>query len=1003
MGVAVLTWITSRWRVIVASTATLALVAGLGVWAIVALAPAPRTAVDCSTLEAQTFATANTLSQACHADVEVLDDRTPWQTTYATAHNAARLKVTTIPSRVLVNGKWAPLNPTLLVDKKTGAIHVAAAVSPIKLNAGGTAGRGKPLGTITRDGHRLDVWFPLDLPVPEVSGSQAVYKLGKGIRLLVSVNVDATGFLPVVELADAAAEARFTALLDAARAAHGVASSGIDIEFATRLSDGLTMTVDEQNAIHAVDATGESQFVAASPLMWDSAGKQLPVKATATEVGLTDRTRSPAEGDQIASMGVKLAQDSIVVSPDPAMLNDPKTVWPVYLDPGFGTQSPSRWVAVRKGGYTSTLVNWGDISSSMLGQGTGYCNQTSSCNVVFYQRLAWQFSGLTGLANLAGSDITDATFNVDGEHSYNCTAQTTTLYRTSDIGGFSTGANWNNLAWLQALGSRTEAQRDSCAYGGRGFRGFDALGGAQWAADNNSTVLNLGLAVGEANMTPWKRFRANATLVIDYNRPPNVPSSTQFTSPAVNSCVQGASRPVIASTTPTIAATSSDPDLTTVQTAFQVALQSNLTTIKWDSGNLAAMANGSQRATAVPASAGLVDGGVYAWHARAFDGTKYSATWSPWCEFAVDTTAPTAPTVSPVTSGVSAVYLQDVQGGGVGQAGKFTLDRGSSSDVVSFSYGFNNAANPGAATVDATGKAVIDFPAPTTTGPVTLTVKSMDAAGNASPATQYQFTVASPTEDGIWTLDEGTGTTVADTAGSPARPLTVHGGAGWVPGPHALFDSRAGDNALNFNGIDQSADTTAQVVDTTKSFVVSAFVNLSSTHGAGPFSALSQDGPTVSGFQLGYYPAASCPGGTAGCWTFSMPDTAAGTAYTSAFSPVPVTSGEWTLLVGEHNATDHTLRLWVCEVGTPDNPATGDPVRSQATRGGTAWSAAGVFALGRKQSSTGPAFYWPGAIDNVRVFSGQVLAESKIRRMCQGAEAGDFGGDPVALDPTVGG
>ncbi len=985
-----------------ASTAAVALVAGLGVWAIVGLTPAAKVAIDCSMLQAQTFNAANALSQACHADVEVLADRTPWQTTYATADNAARLKVTTIASRVLVDGTWTDLDPTLLVNKKAGVIEVAAPVYPMKLNAGGAAGRGKPLGTITRDGHQLDVWFPLDLPAPKVSGSQAVYSLGAGIRLLVSVNVDATGFLPVVELADAAAAARFTALLDAARAKNGGAGSGIDLGFATRLSDGLSLTIDEENAIHAVDAAGEPQFLATPPIMWDSAGHELPVKASATEVGLTDRSRSPGEGDRIASMGVRLAQNTIVISPDAAMLKDPTTVWPVYIDPSFGTQSPSKWVAVRHGGYTSTLVNWGDISGSMLGQGTGYCSQASSCNVVFYQRLAWQFSGLSGLASLAGSDITAASFNVDGEHSYNCTAQTTTLYRTSDIGSFGAGANWNNLSWLQALGSRAEYHSNSC--GNKGFRGFDALGGAQWAADNNSTVLNLGLAVGESTMTPWKRFRANATLVVDYNRPPDVPTSAQFTSPAVNSCVQGATRPVIASTTPTIAATSTDPDLTTVQTAFQVALQANPMPIKWDSGNLAAMANGSQRAAAVPASAGLVDGGVYAWHARAFDGSKYSASWSPWCEFAVDITAPGVPTVSPVTTGVPAVYLQNVQGGGVGQAGKFTLDRGSSSpDVVGFTYGFNNPANPSSATVDATGKAVIDFPAPTTTGLVTLTVTSKDAAGNRSSTTQYQFTVASPTEDAIWTLDEGVGTTAADTAGSPARPLTLRGGAGWVTGPHSLFDSRTGDNALNLNGVNQSAETTAQVVDTTKSFVVSAFVNLSSTHGAGPFTVLSQDGATVSGFQLGYSPAAYCPGGTTGCWGFTMPDSAAGTAYTSVFSSAPVTSGGWTFLVGEHNATTHTLRLWVCEVGTPDNPATGDPVRSQATRGGTAWSASGVFALGRSQSSTGPGYWWPGAIDSVRVFSGQVLAESKIRRMCQGAEAVDFGGDPAALDPTVGG
>lgn len=987
-------WITAHRRKIVASAAAVALVAGVGV---VAFQLTGR--VDCSTLEATSFTAANALSQACKADVEVLSERTPWHTTYATAANAARLEVTTLPTRVMVDGVWTEMDPTLVVDEAAGTIDVVAPVFPLQLNAGGIEGRGRPLGTITKDGHQLEVWFPLELPVPELSESQAIYDLGEGIRLLVSVNVDATGFLPVVELANADAAVRFTALLDAERAKYGSPSTGIDLDFRTALSDGLSLSIDDASAIHAVDESGETQFIATPPIMWDSTGNELPITATATEVGKTDRTRSPAEGDQIASMGVSLSETTIVVSPDAALLQNPDTVWPVYIDPGFGTQNPSKWVAVRKGGYTGTLVNWGDISGSMLGQGTGYCSSASSCNTVFYQRLAWQFSGLSGLANLAGSDVTSAVFYVDGQHSYNCTGQTTTLYRTSDIGGFGTGANWNNLGWLQALGSRAEYHSNSC--GNKGFRGFDALGAAQWAADANSSVLNLGLAVGEGSMVPWKRFRANAYLVVDYNRAPDVPSSLQFTSPAVNACLQGASRPVIATTTPTIAATSSDPDLTTVQTAFQVALQSNTSTIKWSSGNLAAMANNSQRTAAVPASAGLVDGGVYAWRAQAFDGAKYSAWSSPWCEFTVDTSAPTAPTMSPVTTGVPAIYLQNVAGGGVGQAGKFLLDRGSATDVVSFKYGFNDPTNPGTATVDGTGKAEISFPAPTTTGLVKLTVTSRDSAGNTSPPTEYQFTVAYATEDAIWMLDEGTGTTAADTAGTPARPLTTTGTPGWVDGPHALFDSREGDTALAFNGTSQYAATTAQVVDTTGSFVVSAFVNLSTTHGTGPFTALSQDGATQSGFQLGYAPAASCPVTTAGCWAFSMPDSATGATSTSVFSTAPVIAGEWALLVGEHNATTNTMRLWVCEIGTPDDPSTGEPVRSEATRSGSEWAAGGVFAVGRGKTTFANANLWPGAIDNVRVFSGDVMAESKIRRMCQGAEAVDFGGDPAELDPTV--
>jgi hypothetical protein len=47
-----------------------------------------------------------------------------------------------------------------------------------------------------------------------------------------------------------------------------------------------------------------------------------------------------------------------------------------------------------------------------------------------------------------------------------------------------------------------------------------------------------------------------------------------------------------------------------------------------------------------------------------------------------------------------------------------------------------------------------------------------------------------------------------------------------------------------------------------------------------------------------------------------------------------------------------------------------------------------------------PDNYWRGRVDNVRVFDGQIVAENKIRRLCQGADDVDFRGGAPALDPT---
>ena len=980
-----------------AASTAVALVGGVGIWTAVQLNTTPPEAVDCSTLEAESFNEAAPLAQACGADVEVLAERTPWQTSYATSDKTSRLEVSALPSRVQVNGKWTAPDDSLVEDEKAGTIKVAAPVFPMQLNAGGTAGRGKPLASITSDGHRLDVWFPLDLPEPELGDSRATYQLATGIRLVVSVNGDTTGFLPVVELANPAAAKRFAAMLDAAPHSEGRVAGSMALEFATSMSDGLRLSMDDTNNVYVVDERGESQFVAPSPMMWDSSGFEILQTATNTQDASTDRTQAPAGGDQIVSMPVTLDDDVIVVSPDAAMLQSKTTEWPVYIDPGFSGQGATKRVLVRtsaNSGYNSTIVGWTDAGTGYPGQGTGYCSSTSyGCGAVFYQRLAWRFTDMNVLKDLTSAEISKATFTVYGQHSFNCTNQTTTLWRTSDIGGYGSEPNYNNLLLLAPYGTVTTFHSNSC--GNKSDKEFDALSAARWAADNDTSTLNLALIVGQGSMTPWKRYINNARFAVDYNRAPDVPSIPLMTAPSLPTCTPttATSTPAIATKTPTISAIASDLDRTAVQAKFQVARTTDLSTAIWNSGYTTAMASSSRHSVTVPASAALVDGGVYAWRARAFDGTLASVAWSDWCKFAVDLTAPLTPTVTADTSSsLTVAFLENVETAGLQKLGKFTLGPNGATDVVSYSYGFNQPTAPNP--ISATG-GIASLPyTPTTTGTVTLTVKAQDAAGNLSGAKTYIFKVATPTEDAVWVLDEGTGTSAA---GSPGVPLTASG-ATWTDGPHELFGSRAGDHALRFDGVNDAA-TAAPVVDTTKSFVVSGFVWLDKTKlGTGSFTALSQDGTQQSGFQLGY--TGTCAGMTGGCWSFSMPDTLTGPGVATAKSSVPVTGDEWTYLLAEHNVADGKIRLWVCEIGTPDDPTVGDPVKTEATRSATPWLASGAFAVGRGQSGTANTAWWPGAVDNVRVFSGNVVAESKIRRLCQGAEATDFSVGALGIDPT---
>jgi hypothetical protein len=133
----------------------------------------------------------------------------------------------------------------------------------------------------------------------------------------------------------------------------------------------------------------------------------------------------------------------------------------------------------------------------------------------------------------------------------------------------------------------------------------------------------------------------------------------------------------------------------------------------------------------------LTDGRTYAWQARTEDPDGAVSAWTEPCTFTLDRVRPSAPpTVSSTT------YPPDVYpgGGGDGIAGDFTFTANGVPDVVGFEwdswavgYGHADADQPG-------GSATVSL-TPTTDGPVNISVRSIDRAGNRSDATDYRFWV----------------------------------------------------------------------------------------------------------------------------------------------------------------------------------------------------------------------------------------------------------------------
>lgn len=955
-------------------------------------------AVDCNDTVRDDAAEAGAVAEACDIDVEISGERTPWETSWATAEGNSRLVVTAAPATTDVNGAWEEIDPTISdTPAESGMLPAAAPVFRSAFNPGGEVGAGLPLAEIEREGKVVKLWFPLPLGDAAIDGTAATYALFPGASVTVFVNESGTGFAPVVKLDSPAAASEFQSRLEAARASSELPGSGWDLPFQLEMTDGLTVDVSPNGAFEVLDAAGEVSFSAPPSMMWDaSAGEpdlvatQLPTPAEGDVAQPAARGAEAWPGDSVYEMPVRYEEGAIVVTPSADFLSDPDITWPVRIDPQIEGQGAAEWTMLRTGGFTSSVWKFDDISPGYPGGGMGRCNE-SSCNATYTARLVWEFTGMSALKAAEGADVIDAQFRVRGMHSYSCTAQRANLHKTSAISSSST---WGSVSWGSQVSYRTDAHRESCD--NVRYVEYDATSAAVDYAEDDPSYLALGLkANNETTMAGWKRFQKNATLQVNYNRTPNVPTVVSLLTPA-KSCATGTSAPYISTLTPTIQAKGSDPDSSDkVAIEFVVV---NVATNVWvyNPDVSGRVDQGTVIKRTVPSGL-LEDNTRYRYRARAWDGTKLSG-WSAVCEFVTAAAQPAAPNIV-ATSGGAATYTANVETGGVGVAGNFSVSVTSPSTLSKLELSTSGGTiTPSTITVSGAGPWTVSF-TPSSTGRKSITVAAYNKANVKSAPKTIYADVAGPREGAVWALDEGTGTTASDSAGNtPSRPLTYAPGA-WTTGPHALFGSRANDKALLFDGVNDAATTAGAPLTTNQAYTISAFVWLNS--GANSSTAISQDGTNVSAFELGY--RTGCPfTPVRSCWAFTIRGSdASGATQMQVRSKVPVTTGEWVHLVADRNAAGTQARLWVCPIGSPDNPRPGKPERDAASLSGTGWKADGAFVLGRAKDSGAATRWWPGRIDNVRLFPGQVMSESKVRRMCSGAEVADFGGDQEALDPTI--
>lgn len=191
-----------------------------------------------------------------------------------------------------------------------------------------------------------------------------------------------------------------------------------------------------------------------------------------------------------------------------------------------------------------------------------------------------------------------------------------------------------------------------------------------------------------------------------------------------------------------------------------------------------------------------------------------------------------------------------------------------------------------------------------------------------------------------WKLDEAKGASRAEDVLGKA-PAGAHGGVTFG------ITGKVG-KAMHLDSSTGYAETSGPVVDTTKSFSVSAWARLTSTGGT-PV-VLSQEGSVGSAFQL-YYSE------NYDRWIFNMqtPDSMTPT-YVRAQDNAPPALNAWTHLTGVYDATAQTISLYVNGV-----------LKSTVAQPNT-FNGAGPVNIGRFKSKGAYTSYFNGDIDETRIF-----------------------------------
>jgi len=747
-----------------------------------------------------------------------------------------------------------------------------------------------------------ETWAHGDLPTPSIEGSTATYsEVLDGVDLKLTATELGMASVYVVKSAEAAAN-------------EALAEKQVRLE-------GAEIMRESSGAFTAESAGGDS-VTASLPLWWDSSdGGSAAGPGNAMSAQPVDHSSNDTE--------IKLDIAGTLESQDPT--------YPVFVDPDWTSAPVNTWhteAAYPNVSYLSASVS--DVL--MVGR---------------YEQYRANMFMEFGIGALAGKQILSAQLSTT---QVAIRAWPNSPLQVRLFGPQAAGFTWNQQnhgLWGPVLDTQSPG-----TWGGPAVTvGWNVTAGVQ-ARAGQSTV-QFGFAPQFEDQWSRRHFSRSATLIVNYNTPPNAPTAPQIDSPQ-RTCGTASAPAAVSGSQVVVSVHQTDPDGGNVDDNFYLFNASQTIMLQNKAPGLLAQGRRSVTWT------GLSEG-TYAWYARGSDWKIDGNGTSPWCYFKVDNTAPPAPTVTTTATSFK-----------VGQP--LTVNLASTADSAGYQFWLAYAAPVSPAPASpvsvsrtaplpdcskqeggtrfkcANGTSAVAITVAPVDATSTLYVSAYDKSGNVSPAKALPLFVAAGTPASRDTrVDSGHAwmttsmmdplpTTIDDynsSLGSAAVSLTLpNDGASW----QTVSELRPGYNVPVLYAHEppdpsMAMKTSGAAVNTSESFTVSMWV-LGGFNSYQPTQIIASHWGAGSGFDL-YIQNGKfqfCRTGT-----YATGETAPINSCVTA--PTQLVKNQWVQVTGVWDRINRQLRLVIGDSAVPV------AVVANVKGSTETWSAPGGFQVGPAPTS----------------------------------------------------